>query len=475
MVLRFLCGLRKFSGYPSEVLNTCVKKSGDDSASVVHTVTFDTLHWLFEARDSDVIADVLGSSDIQPPNRTLTPFDCFVLGYCVSHSNCTWKISCDIGDEGVELFVRGAVEEETHCTGGISEINLSRHGNDITSEGVKHLLHLPEQWMNKLETLVLAGEKLDSKLCTVLSRLIPHVPHLKGLNLSDNPNIGQGGTVPLMTSLPADNSLEWLDVKRIGIGVEDCRALSKLLSLSTSLKELDISENGLPPEAVELVISGLHCNTSLKWLNMYGSHFSLQNTISLASVLRTNHTLVELDLLRCNIDSDGACQLASALCTNDTLQKLILWNNPIGVKGATAFTEMLRTNHTLVYLNLVRCNIDSDGACQLVGALCTNDTLQKLILWNNPIGVKGATAFAEMLLKNKSLKQLNLDDDSIDEEGTQKLIDFLTHNTTVEKLGLPLKYMSSRREDRRVWFGPPLPPRPTLQQSSLPPSHQYQL
>ena len=28
-------------------------------------VSFDTLHWLFEAQDSDVIAKLLGSSDIQ--------------------------------------------------------------------------------------------------------------------------------------------------------------------------------------------------------------------------------------------------------------------------------------------------------------------------------------------------------------------------------------------------------------------------
>ena len=49
------------------------------------------------------------------------------------------------------MLVQGAVEEETHCTGRIFEINLSQ--NDITSEGVKHLSHLPKQRMNKLETL----------------------------------------------------------------------------------------------------------------------------------------------------------------------------------------------------------------------------------------------------------------------------------------------------------------------------------
>ena len=407
MVLRFLCGLRKFNRYPSDVLNTlCVKKSGDDSANVVHAVLFDTLHWLFEARDSDVIADVLGSSNIQPPNepfRTVTPFDCFVLGYCVSHSNCTWKIDLNIDDEGVELLVRGAVEEETHCTGEISEINLG--GNYITSEGVKHLLKFPKQLITKLEALSLYLNKLDSESRATLAHLIPHVPYLKKLNLSINHNIGQGGTVPLITSLTVHNSLEELDLGSTGIGVEDCQALNKLLSSSTSLKELHIGGNALPPEGVELIICGLHHNTTLKKLVMHRSHFSLQNTISLASVLRTNHTLV--------------------------------------------------------YLSLAQCNIDSDGACHLASALCTNDTLQELLMGRNPIRAKGAAVFAEMLLKNKSLKKLYLEDhntlrgDSIGEEGTQKLIDSLIHNTTVKMLALPVEYVSSihsSRVDSRVIF-----------------------
>ena len=391
MVLWFLCGIRKFSGYPSEGLNTlCVEKSDDDSADVVRMVPFDTLHWLFEARDNDVIADVLGSSNIHPYERnvSVTPFDCFVLGYSVSHSNCAWRVDlewCHIGNEGVEMLVRGGMEEETHCGGGISEIRLIM--NDVTSEGVKYLLHLPKQWMNKLETLVLSRNKLNSESCATLACLTPHMPHLKTLNLSDNHHIGQGGTVPLVTSLTAQNSLEELVLRETGIGVEDCQALSELLSSSTSLKELDISDNALPPEAIELIISGLQHNTTLKWLNMSHSHFSLQNTISLALVLRTNHTLVHLSLAQCNIDSDGACQLASALCTNDTLKVLLLGGNSIGVKGATAV--------------------------------------------------------AEMLLKNKLLKELYLENDSISEEGTQKLIDSLTHNTTVKRLQLPGKYESS--------------------------------
>ena len=46
MVLLFLSGIRKFSGYPIEVLNTLyVEMFGDGSTSVICEVTFDTLTW----------------------------------------------------------------------------------------------------------------------------------------------------------------------------------------------------------------------------------------------------------------------------------------------------------------------------------------------------------------------------------------------------------------------------------------------
>ena len=187
MVLRFLSGISKFSGYPSTVLNTLYIKESDsdntnndaesddehevrsdvesDNTSDSHSesgddydwtcvIPIDTLHWLFEAQDSDVIAKYLGLSEVRldrPYLHAMTPFDCFVLGYCVSHSNCTWFINlqdCDIGDKGVGMLVQGAVEEETHFTGGISKIDL--FNNDVTSEGVGYLLNFPKRLIKKI-------------------------------------------------------------------------------------------------------------------------------------------------------------------------------------------------------------------------------------------------------------------------------------------------------------------------------------
>ena len=359
MTLQFLSGITKFRGYPSETVDRCIQvekplefddesynESADDSASVVELdsdddsasvveldsdddsasvveldsdesysesdddvliVNFNTLQRLFEVQDSDIIAKLLWSSTVQLSTESVhdyvvTPFDYFVLGYCMSHSNSIWTFDFwisdskagHIGDEGVKMLVRGAVEEETHCTGGISRIGLRKNG--ITSEGVKHLSTFPNQMINKLEELYLSDNNLDSESCPALAQLIPRAPHLKRLDLSNNPNIGQGVAVSLITSMTVHDSLEMLYLDKTGIGVEDCKVLSELLLSSKSLKKLDISGNNLPLEAVELVVSGFLHDTTLEDLNMNNSQFSLQNTISLASLLRTNHTLVGLNL-----------------------------------------------------------------------------------------------------------------------------------------------------------------------------------
>ena len=386
MALQFLSGIRKFRGYPSEVMDTLCVVIKDDSADIV-VVNFTTLHWMFEAHDSDVISKLLRLSYARVDTKfspNVTPFDSFVLGYCVSHSNCKWIIyllDCHFGDEGVEMLVRGAMEKKTHSTGRIYWIDLTCE-NDITSEGVKHLLDFPEQFINELGGLGLSNNLLDSRSCSSLAHFIPHVPHLKTLSVAINPNIGEGGTVPLITSLLTHSSLKFLNLHKTGIGAEDCQALSELLSSSTSPEELDISVNDLSPKAVELIFSGFHHNTVLMKLKMSNSHFSLQNTILLASVLRTNHVLVYLDVRHCNIESDGACQLASALCTNDTLQELNLQDNPIGVKGAVEFAEMLLKNNALEVLDIRDESVNVEGTRKVLDSLARNATVKTLYLYS---------------------------------------------------------------------------------------------
>ena len=108
MVLRFLSGMMKFIKYKDEELKTlCVKES---PSSDIQEVTFDTSHWLFEAKDNDVITKLLGSSMFASTNlvhmtKTNT-FDCFVLG-CVSQQLYLEDYGIDgfhIGDDRVEML-----------------------------------------------------------------------------------------------------------------------------------------------------------------------------------------------------------------------------------------------------------------------------------------------------------------------------------------------------------------------------------
>ena len=452
MVLLFLAGLTQFNGYSTEyvLMLFCISKYSSGKVSI----SLDALHWIFEAQDTTLGSSVLGSSLVRFTSRRMAPFDCFVLGYCVSHSNCSWNIDLGrshIGLEGVEMLVRGILLEcHLQFTGSISCLDM-RH-NDITSEGLKYLLKLPKHLLGRLEELDLYGNELDSESCRLLPHSIPAMTSLKSLNLYCN-HTGNGGSAPLIRSLCALNYFRELNLGETELGVEDCRALSELLSSSASLEVLYIHNNDLPPEAVELIISGLHHNTGLKVLEMAGSKLSTESCVSLAAVLKQNHSLVKLKVVNCIIGLEGASHLADALCTNDTLQKLYMNSNPSGVKGATAFSEMLTHNKSLKVLNLSDELIGEEGASHLADALCTNDTLQELGMSHNHIGVKGATAFSEMLTHNKSLKDLNLSNNSIGEEGTQKLITSLTHNTTLERLYLSWRnefHFTSSKEYRRV-------------------------
>ena len=355
IVLRFLAGLRKFDGYSISSIRSLLHNidvpslsidSGSSSSYSNLPISLDGLHWIFEAQDTGNVCEAIGKSVATVKiSRTATSFDCFVLGYCVFHSNCPWEIdlfTCGIGDEGMEMFIRGAVEGEAKYSGYISQICIS--GSNITSAGIDQLLKMPE-----------------------LSKI-------RNLNLSKNP-LCRGGAVSLLKS-PFAYKLQVLTMSSTGIGVEDCHALSELLSLSPTLQSISINNNALPPEAIELIISGLKHHNMLEWLDIGGSQFNLQNCISLASVTQPPR---HLNLQYCRVDDEGAMKLAGLLDQN-TVSSLLLQDNLIGIKGATAFAKRLPQTTSLKKLSLASELIGLDGTRKLIVSLSQNSSLQELIL-----------------------------------------------------------------------------------------------
>ena len=523
VVLRFLAGLKKFENYPPDRIRSLLTNAHPSDASSELQITLDGLHWMVECQETSSISEAIGMVTVKPQlrYRRLTAFDCFVLGYCVSHSNCSWDLvleDCCIGDEEIELLVRGALEGEPSYSGHISALNLM--DNQITSSGLNQLGKLQKLLtLNKLELdwnplgnggaatllqssvahgiehLFLTGTGIGAEDCRALGELLSSSPRLETLNVTGNDltpeaiqlmfsglqcnttlqvlilygnPLGSGGVIPLLKSRVAPN-LRRLGLGRSGIGEEDCRVLSQLLSSSTSLEYLEISYNDLAPMAMECLVSGLQHNTTLLYLFIAGNslssgaavsllksplvhrlrNFSLnvigeEDSRALSELLSSSQNLVYLWV---GADSDGLPpeaveQIITGLQHNTGLERLRMWYLPFSLHSCTSLASVLQ-HHPLQLLQLYHCSVDADGASELARALVGNNTLQTLDLGGTSMDIRGATAFADMLSLNTALQDLELSHESIGPEGTQMLIGSLSNNVTLLRLILPVKYESS--------------------------------
>ncbi len=114
VVLRFLAGLTRFHfqsyanmGFWDKLFKS--KAPADSLRMFIHSQdTFiETIHWLYESEDSELALRALGSQ-VQSQNlsnKLLSPFDCYALGYCLSCSECIWRLelqNCNIDPEGIK-------------------------------------------------------------------------------------------------------------------------------------------------------------------------------------------------------------------------------------------------------------------------------------------------------------------------------------------------------------------------------------
>ena len=389
------------------------------------------LHWLFESQDRSALTSIIGSDSVCfycVDCSSLLPFDWYVLGYCITHSSCDWKLvleRCHL--ESIETFLNALNLQQyqflLQSKGQIKQVAIWS-----SDPAALHLLaaNIPQLLVfRNLTHLSLMSSELTSRICDLLSEQSDLLRHLLHLDLSLN-SIGSGGAVNLITSLTKSSTIRELRLADTGIGFTDYKALSELLASSKCIEVLIVGGNHSSlqlivdgnrsrflSDGIQLIVDSLSHNTSLEMLSMRDSNFSSENVLSLASVLRVNTRLKVLNIGRCNIQSSDSVHLANALEENTTTQLQTLWlhGNRVGPEGAVAFADMLTVNKSLTELDLDGCSIE----------------------------VEGALAFASMLKRNQCLKTLRLKDDSVGVECALNLIESLQQNTTLEKLYLLLK------------------------------------
>ena len=441
VVVRFLAGLTELGRDLWDVVKGFASEARPFDSMFEDEINFikvGILHLLFESQNSSAITSVLGSDCVCYYYDCRDAFGWYVLGFCIAHSSCEWKLQlhrCEL--ESVELFLKALNLQQDQCqlpsAGQIKGMSL-----DESDPGGVHLLidNLPQMsvFHNLTHFTVVCGS-CTSETCNLLCTHTDLIQHLEHLDLCFNP-IGRGGAVNLITSLTKFSTIKELNLGDTCLGFEDCEALSELLISSKYIEMLNISGNKLLPESIQLIVDGFSCNTSLEALDISESNFNSDNVLYLASVLTVNTRLKELYIGNCNIQSSDSVCLAIALESNSQLQTLWLGNNPFGSKGVVAFAHVLATNNNLVELNLRMCFIHVKGAVCLAKALEKNSIVSMFDISHNPIGMEGAVAFANMLQKNQCLKTLDFRDDSVGVKGALKLIESLEHNTTLKKLWL---------------------------------------
>ena len=475
MMLRFLSGIRKFQGYPSDVMSKCIAKPGDKSAGVIRKVTFDALHWLFEAKDN-IIAKLLGSSDIQPhdPTRGVTSFDCFVLGYCVSHSNCTWRIELTgfiaVGDEVVEMIRRGAMEEETHCTGGISVMKLC--GDDITSEGVKHLSCFPKQLINNLKILTLLGTPHYVALYNCDSKTSYDLSFIKGetLQIIDSSSghwwlarslkSGREGYIPSNYVAPLRH-IQWY------CKLNQADAEKKLLQTGNPTGTFLIRDSESKPGDYALSIRDgdrvthyrirrsrvdthnyyITPHRTFDSLEELVKHYSgdadglpCQLTVTSPQLKNSSGSLAAIPYLRelslSFVSHEGAVPLITSLLAQNSLEKLTLGRIGIGVEDYHALNKLISLSKSLKQLNISGNYPPPEAMELIISGLKHNTTLECLNMRSSHFSLQNTISLASVLRTNHTFVELNLGRCNIDSDGVCQLASALSTNDTLQILVL---------------------------------------
>ena len=412
---QFLAGITKLEPFPVAYLSDLLEK---DAATMYM--------WLYESQNQSLLTSVLGSGERRLRlSYSATTTDYFAAGYCLAHSNCTWRIELgSVDDVAMEFLSKGCSHQlpETGTSSQLVSANFS--GGSITAEGVRHFLTIPNSLLQHINHLNLSSTNLDRRGCDLLAEGVQRMPCLESLDLSWNEGIGCGGAVQLVSSL---HSSKLRELRMAGTGISDpdfdCPARYYIHS-TTSLEVLGIGWNKISVESIDSLCRALSANSSMRILDMNGCHLTTSHCVCLGQLLRHPiHCQIEkLDLSGCGLTSDGVGEVVSGLSDNHSLRELVLSWNKIGSEGAVAVATMLKTNSSLERLSLEWCGIGSSGGVELGAALERNKTLRYLRLSGNKLGDDGVRGLSAGLENNSSLKELVLHGDkSLGEEGVTLL------------------------------------------------------
>ena len=121
MVMRFMAGLTKFQS--EDDIKSILALQKKDGRSLL-----ESLHWLFEAHDPGLVHKCMGHREwkFDLSGVTFDPFDCYVIGYCISKSRQPWSIDLRSSSTNAECMKMLTVVENGSAFDYITSIKFNK-------------------------------------------------------------------------------------------------------------------------------------------------------------------------------------------------------------------------------------------------------------------------------------------------------------------------------------------------------------
>ena len=360
----------------------------------------------------------------------VTPYDFYVLGHCIAHSKCFWRVQVQRPNSGDWLHAMLKGLDTKQRSGFIKEIDISycEFGSDMPQ-----LMKLPLQHLTHL--VLYHTEMTRSSLDGLTFSMLQTLQYLK----LDHNKFENGDLVQLIQSFSnAKSPLTELHLRRTGIGSKDCEALSKLLEVATYLQTLEVSLNYLDCESTQFIIDSVPRSTSMRKLRISRS---LPTISSLLSLITAESKLEHLDIGFCKLSTEDLCKFAETIANNcATLQYLSLSANSAEKSVcSSAVSRMITTKTNLRFLFLQDCKLQGEAVTEIASALAENCTLETVDLSKNVLSsTEPTTQFAKTLQMNTNLKRLamTVDGSVVSSSAFSKLVSAIQSHRNLTSLSL---------------------------------------
>lgn len=226
--------------------------------------------------------------------------------------------------------------------------------------------------------------KVISKSSLFIKSLFTKKIDLIELNISNNINIGNEGSVILQDLLKYTHTLEYLNISNINLGCDGINNIFEGLIYNSTLKSLDISSNIISPKCLLQqpinylsLENALKTNNSLKELSLSNNICSVQLIQNFMKGIERNTSICILNLSNCHLHNIICSDLALSLYNHSILTSLDISNNLISSKNLCEFIKLINKS-PINYLDVSNNSMNSEFISKLSNELCNNTVLTVL-------------------------------------------------------------------------------------------------